>query len=162
MENKVRLQIFNHVSRNGHIYIADTIEDVEKVFGKFKDEKTPLWLTNDFQGVGFFDRLRQSGNDLKIEFSTVRLQKIAGIFKDIEIVETGDIGYNDKPIFEVYGNLKIVETPPGKMAKQLLEEKVCTFGMRSFSTAKNGFGPKTYDIENIVCFDLINNGESNG
>ncbi len=155
---KIRLQIFNHVSRNGHIYIADTKEDVLKVFGKFIDQKVPLYLTDQLQGPDF-DRKNMSPDEYRDEFATVNLQRVAGIFKDIEIVETGDIGYNEKPIFEVYGTLDIRNTSSGNMVGELLNEKVCSIGMRSFAIEKNGFGAKTFDIENVVCFDIINIGE---
>ena len=87
-QEKIRLQIFNHVSRNGHIYIADTKEDVLKVFGKFIDQKAPLCLTDQLQGPDF-DRKNMSPDDYREEFGVVNLQRVAGIFKDIEIVETG-------------------------------------------------------------------------
>ena len=35
---------------------------------------------------------------------------------------------------------------------ELLKENVCSIGMRSFSTKQN---EKIYDIEHVVCFDLI-------
>ncbi len=149
--NRVRLQIFNHVSRNGHIYIADTKEDIENIFGKFRNEKNPLWLTDQLQGPDF-DRKNMSIDEYRDEFATVDIARIAGIFEDIEIVETGDIGYNDKPIFEVYGYLKIINTDGGRHVGELLKENVCSIGMRSFSTKQN---EKIYDIEHVVCFDLI-------
>ena len=160
---KIRLQIFNHVSRNGHIYVADTKEDVLKVFGKFIDQKIPLCLTDKLQGQGVdFDREKMTLDEYRNNFGTVDLYRIAGIFKDIEIIETGDIGYNEKPIFEVYGTLGIKNTPSGKMVGELLKENVCNIGMRSFVVNKNGLGSKTFDIEKIVCFDIINTGEKNG
>lgn len=158
---KIRLQIFNHVSRNGRIYIADTKEDVLKVFGKFIDQKIPLCLTDQLQGQDF-DRKKMTLDEYRNNFGSVDLYRIAGIFKDIEIIETGDIGYNEKPIFEVYGTLGILNTPSGKMVGELLKENVCNIGMRSFVVNKNGLGSKTFDIEKIVCFDIINTGEKNG
>lgn len=155
--HKTLIQIFNHPSRNGRIYIVDTKEDVLKVFGKFIEEKVPLILTSNDQAFDLGNNPEESNEDYFKRFLTVNLGKAAGIFKDIEIIETGDIGYNEKPIFEVRGNLKFLENNPnGTMAKELINENVMTIGMRSVGNEKLGFGSKTFEIEKVICFDLLN------
>lgn len=159
---KILIQIFNHPSRNGRIYVADTKEDVLKVFGNFIEEKPPLFLSNTNQEFDLNANPEEHPDDYFKRFSTVNLGKVAGLFKDIEIIETWDIGYNEKPIFEVRGNLKFINNENGSMAKELINEKVMTIGMRSYGHHKLGFGPKTIELEKVFCFDLINVGESNG
>lgn len=159
MEN-ILIQIFNHPSRNGRIYVADTKEDVLKVFSGFIEEnKSSLVLTNtvlskDYDGFP----IDESEKYFK-RFATVELLDTVGIFKDIKIIETGDIGYNEKPIFEVRGNLNFLDNDKGDLTKSLVEEKVCSIGMRSIGQHKHGFGKETFEIEKVICFDLINIGK---
>lgn len=154
MEN-ILIQIFNHPSRNGRIYVADTKEDVLKVFGGFIEEnKSSLVLTNTVLSKDYNSILINKEEYFK-KFSTVELSNIVGIFKDIKIIETSDIGYNEKPIFEVRGNLKFIDNDIGNLSKSLVEEKVCSIGMRSIGQCERGFEREAFEIEKVICFDLI-------
>jgi hypothetical protein len=73
---KVRLQIFNHPSRNGLVYMEDSVESVTKLISTFSDEN-PLYLTSKTQGLENVSRT--------VDFTT-----IVGVFKNLEIRETGD------------------------------------------------------------------------
>lgn len=154
---RVRLQIFNQVSRNGSVYIADTKEDVEKIFSKFINKKAPLVLTNkcqdtfvnDHHDIGYFKK-----------FTTVDISTVAGCFTDIDIVETGEIGLGNKPVYEVWADMKYNNSSNGDYVRSLMEEEVMTFGMRSIgrrifnSDLSNLDNPPT-EISRVISFDLI-------
>lgn len=157
LHQRVRLQVFNQVSRNGCVYIADTKEDVEKLFSKFIDKKAPLILTNKCQ-----DDLISDHHDIDYfkKFCTVELSSIAGRFDNIDIIETGEIGLGNKPVFEVWGDMEIHNSPNGDFVKSLMDTDVMTFGMRSIGAKKFGtdFGnldnPPT-ELGQVISFDLI-------
>ena len=159
MEN-ILIQIFNHPSRNGRIYIADSKEDVLKVFGGFIEEnKSSLLLMNTVLSKDYDSIPIDKDEEFFKKFATIEISDTVGIFKDIKIIETGDIGYNEKPIFEVRGNLNFLDNDKGDLTKSLVEEKVCSIGMRSIGQHKLGFGKETFEIEKVIGFDLINIGK---
>lgn len=147
---RVRLQIFNQVSINGCVYIADTKEDVEKIFSKFIDKKSPLILTNkcqedlipDHHDIDYFKR-----------FCTVDLNSVAGCFINIDIVETGEIGLGNKPVYEVWADLKILDNDRGKFVTTMFDAGVATFGMRSIVQSLQ-YNKRL--IMDIFAYDLVN------
>ena len=155
---RVRLQIFNQVSRNGCVYIADTKEDVEKVFSKFIDKKAPLLLTNKYQ-----EDLIPDHHDIDYfkRFCTVDLNSVAGSFTDIDIVETGEIGLGNKPVYEVWADMKYNNSSNGDYVKSIIEADVMTFGMRSigrkiFNSDLSNLDNLPTEISQVISFDLIN------
>lgn len=156
--SRVRLQVFNQVSRNGHVYIADTKEDVEKIFSKFTDKKAPLILTNKCQEDLIPDH---HDNDYFKKFCTVEISSIAGCFTDIDIIETGEIGLGNKPVFEVWGDMKLNNSSNGDHVKSLMDADVMTFGMRSIGNHKidsdfSNLDNPPIEISQVITFDLIN------
>lgn len=143
---KVRLQIFNHVSINGLLYPAESKEEVERLFLKPKAKVKNIYLTNVLQGDAPF---RNSAHA-----NTVQADSLIGEFENIEVVETGDIGFNDKPIIEVYGTLKYFDTPQKDEYQEMLRGKTLTFGMRAIGRPDKD-NDKIRTIEKVITFDLI-------
>ena len=143
---KVRLQIFNHVSRNGLLYPAETKEEVERLFLKPKAKDKNIYLTNVLQGDGCFKN--------NMHASVIDVSSIIGKFENIEVVETGDIGQNGYPVFEVYGTLKYFDTPHKEDYQEMIEGKTMTFGMRAIGRHTKA-DLKIREIENVISFDLI-------
>ena len=132
---RLRLMIFNHVNSNGKIYVAKSKEEIQNLL--YKD----LYLTSGFdENVDIND------------FSTVDISKIIGIFKDIEIIETEDIGIDDLPIFEVYGKLRFFNTPSKDFHKNCFDANIVTIGLRSIG---NTIHDKIIIPKLLICWDTI-------
>lgn len=132
---RLRLMIFNHVNSNGKIYVAKSKEEIQNLL--YKD----LYLTSGFdENVDIND------------FSTVDISKIIGIFKDIEIIETEDIGIDDLPIFEVYGKLRFFNTPSKDFHKNCFDANIVTIGLRSIV---KHISDKIVNIKQVICWDTI-------
>lgn len=142
---KVRLAIFNHVNANGRVYIAESKEEIQKLFNK-----SEYFLTG-FGG----GEAPELNSEEKLKRSTiVNLMDSVGIFKDLEIIETGDIGVDDLPIFEVYGELKTFDNPGGKLFTESYQENIVTIGMRSFGRCMDTTPPKCI-LDKVICWDTI-------
>ena len=135
---KVRIQIFNHPSMNGRIYTAKTKDEVFEFFNK----PNGLLLTSQDQTI-----------IAKKDFS-IATDKIIGKFENIDIVDTGDIGYNDYPIFEVYAEINDDSNLSEKFKpyKDMYENNIATFGMRAIGTVSKD---SVVVLEKIICFDMI-------
>ena len=104
---RVRLQIFNQVSINGCVYIADTKEDVEKIFSKFIDKKSPLVLTNkcqedlipDHHDIDYFKRFCTVDND-RGKFVTTMFDAGVATFGMRSIVQR--LQYNKRLIMDIF------------------------------------------------------------
>ena len=104
---RVRLQIFNQVSINGCVYIVDTKEDVEKIFSKFIDKKSPLVLTNkcqedlipDHHDVDYFKRFCTVDND-RGKFVTTMFDAGVATFGMRSIVQR--LQYNKRLIMDIF------------------------------------------------------------
>lgn len=132
---RLRLMIFNHVNSNGKIYVAKSKEEIQNLL--YKD----LYLT--------------SGLDENVDINDsciVDISKIIGIFKDIEIIETEDIGIDDLPIFEVYGKLQFFDTPSKEFHKTCFDANIVTIGLRSIV---KHISDKIVNIKQVICWDTI-------
>lgn len=130
-----RLMIFNHVNANGRIYVAKSKEEIQDLL--YKD----LYLTSGFNQTNNI-------NDI----GTVDISKIIGQFKDIEIIETDDIGIDDLPIFEVYGKLRFFNTPSKEFHKNCFDANIVTIGLRAIG---NHTTDKIVNIKQLICWDTI-------
>ena len=142
---RVRLAIFNHVNANGRVYVADSKEKVQLLF------KNSEYFLTGFGG--------EEAPDLDTEEkfkrnATVKLQDTVGMFKDLEIVETGDIGVGDLPIFEVYGELITFENPGGNLFKESYNQNIVSIGMRALGKCMDVNPPKCI-INKVICWDTI-------
>lgn len=142
---RIRLAIFNHVNTNGRVYVAESKEEIQKLFNK-----SEYFLTgfsgDDNPDLNVEEKLKKS--------ATVKLQDTVGIFKNLEIVETGDIGVGDLPIFEVYGELKVFENPGGKVFEESYNQNIVTIGMRSLGKKVDLYLPN-FKIDKVICWDTI-------
>ncbi len=135
---RARIQIFNHPAINGRIYTAKTKEEVFEYFNK----KNGLLLTSQDQPL-----------IEKRDFSIVN-DKIIGKFENIEVIDTGNIGYNEYPIFEVYAEIKDDSELSEKFKpyKEMYENSIATFGMRAIGTVSKD---SVVTLERVICFDMI-------
>lgn len=168
-----RLIIFNHVNTNGRIYIAKSKEEIQKLLYKNSyltsdlDENVDTINTNDIskiseqfkdneiQNLLYKDLYLTSGLDENVDINDsciVDISKIIGIFKDIEIIETEDIGIDDLPIFEVYGKLQFFDTPSKEFHKNCFDANIVTIGLRSIV---KHISDKIVNIKQIICWDTI-------
>ena len=135
---KVRLQIFNHPSKNGRIYSAKSQDEVFDFFNK----KFGLFLTSQDQTL-----IEKTDN-------AIDMSKIIAKFDNIEVKYTGDIGYNGYPVFEVFAEINEDSSFNEKFKPyaELLENNIATFGMRAVGTVSKDSVAK---IEQVICFDMI-------
>lgn len=144
---KVRLQVFNQPTINGRVYVAKTKEDIEKLF------PIELYLTS-----GFNEAIKGNGmhiSNIDEDFkrhTTIPISSIIGVFKEIEIVETGTIGADNLPVFEVYGHIKFLDRPGIDFYKTCFEENIATIGMRSLGKVDPN---KKVEISKLICWDII-------
>lgn len=142
---RMRLMIFNHVSRNGRIYVAESKEHIQKLIDK------KLYLTSGFESN--VDLISKDSTFVEQQkAATIDISKLIGQFQDIEIVETGDIGVDDLPIFEVYGKLKFFETLSTEFHKNCFDANIVTIGLRSFGYVNQD---KKVNLNQVVCWDTI-------
>ena len=142
---RVRLAIFNHVNANGRVYVADSKEEIQKLF-----KNSEYFLT----GFGGEEAPELDAEEKFKRNATVKLQDTVGMFKNLEIVETGDIGVGDLPIFEVYGELKVFENPGGKLFEESYNQNIVTIGMRSLGKKVDLYLPN-FKIDKVICWDTI-------
>ena len=135
---KVQLQIFNRPSKNGIIYSAENQEEVFDFFNK----KFGLFLTSQDQTL-----IEKTDN-------VIDMSKIIAKFDNIEVKDTGDIGYNGYPVFEVFVDIRedSAFNEKFKPYAELLENNTATFGMRAVGTVSKDSVAK---IEQVICFDMI-------
>lgn len=142
---RTRIAIFNHVNANGRVYVANSKEEVEKLFHR------PEYFITD--PVGTYEQTENlSFGEFQKRFCEVDIGRINGSLGNIEVIETGDIGVNDLPIYEVYSELKIFDTPKSKMFDECFRENVVSIGIRSIGT---GWENNHFIINNVICFDVI-------
>ena len=135
---KVQLQIFNRPSKNGRIYSAKNQEEVFDFFNK----KFGLFLTSQDQTL------------IKKTDNVIDMSKIIAKFDKIEVKDTGDIGYNGYPVFEVFADIRedSAFNEKFKPYAELLENNTATFGMRAVGTVSKDSVAK---IEQVICIDMI-------
>ena len=135
---KVQLQIFNHPSKNGIIYSAESQDEVFDFFNK----KFGLFLTSQDQTL-----IEKTDN-------VIDMSKIIAKFDNIEVKDTGDIGYNGYPVFEVFAEINEDSSFNEKFKPyaELLENNTATFGMRAVGTVSKDSVAK---IEQVICIDMI-------
>ena len=135
---RARIQIFNHPAINGRIYTAETKDEVFEFFNK----PNGLLLTSQ-------DQTTIAKKDFGIDE-----EKIIGKFENIEVVDTGDIGYNGYPIFEVYAEINDDSNLSEKFKpyKEMYENNIATFGMRAIGTVSKD---SVVTLERVICFDMI-------
>ena len=139
-----QLAIFNCESPSGRVYVANSKEEIENLFNK-----------PEFYLIGF------GGNenpDISYEetikkFATVNLKDVIGKFTNFEIIETGDIGVGDLPIYKVFGKVDIFDNEGGKVFDECFKESAIHFGMRSFG--KHDVVNNKFDIKKLICWDAI-------
>lgn len=144
---KIRLQVFNQPTINGRVYVAKTKEDIEKLF------PIETYLTSGFdeviQGNGI--SISNIDEDFK-RHTTIPISSIIGVFKEIEVIETGSIGVDNLPVFEVYGHIKFLDRPGKDFFKTSFEENTVTIGMRSLGKVDPD---KKVEISKLICWDTI-------
>lgn len=144
---KVRLQVFNQPTTNGRVYVAKTKEDIEKLF------PVETYLTS-----GFDEAIKGNGisiSNIDEDFkrhATIPITSIIGIFKEIEVIETGIIGVDDLPVFEVYGHIRFLDRPGKDFYETCFEENTVTIGMRSLGKVDPD---KKVEITKLICWDTI-------
>lgn len=146
---RMRLIIFNHVSRNGRVYIAESKEEIQNLINKEKE----LYLTNGFNDISDNQYIKVSDiEEDYMKIATMQIKSLIGSFKDIEITETGDIGVNGFPIFEVYGTLNLFNLPTKQFHEDCFNANIVTIGMRSLGNVDQD---KNVKLNRIVCWDTI-------
>ena len=149
---RVRLQIFNRPTVEGRVYVAENKAFVEKIFAKYLVDKPPLFLTNKSQEADLVKRDDENFDHFDMRFRTVDLGSVAGEFKNIDIIETEEIGIGDLPIIEVWADLKIFDNDPGKFVKSMFEADVATFGMRSIAQCHPD---NKRSLTHVISYDLV-------
>ncbi len=140
-----RIVLFNHVNPNGRVYPANSKEEIQKLFNK--PEYILVLPTQILKG------LPVNSEEFQNQFFTVDLMKAVGKFDNIEIIETGDIGSNDLPIFECFGELHVFDTRLGKWFEENYEQNTVTFGLRTIG--KQDVSNDYFILDKIICFDVI-------
>lgn len=136
------IQVFNHPSKNGRIYSADSIEDVMKLFGNARE----IFVTNSLQGIDKFANLEDAAK--------VKFENIIGKIQSVNIKDEGHIGENGKPIFSVEAEVKYFDKPQFKVVKEGIENNTMSFGMRAM--CKKDLNNENYDvISQVISYDLI-------
>ena len=144
---KVRLQVFNHPTINGRVYVAKTKEDIEKLF------PVETYLTSGFNEVIQSNGISISNIDEDFKrYTTIPISSIIGVFKEIEVIETGSVGVDELPVFEVYGHIKFLDGPGKDVFKTWFEENTVAIGMRSLGKVDPD---KKVEISKLICWDTI-------
>lgn len=147
---RMRLIIFNHVSKDGRVYVAESKEEIQNLINKEKE----LYLTN-----GLFNSVNDSQyikvSDIEEDYmkmATRLIKSIIGSFKDIEITETGNIGVNGFPIFEVYGTLNLFNLPTKQFLEDCFKANIVTIDMRSLGNIDQD---KNVKLNRVICWDIV-------
>ena len=144
---KVRLQVFNQPTTNGRVYVAKTKEDIEKLF------PVETYLTSGFDEATKGNGISISNIDEDFKrYATIPITSIIGVFKEIEVIETGIIGVDDLPVFEVYGHIRFLDRPGKDFYKTCFEGNTVTIGMRSLGKMDPD---KKVESTKLICWDTI-------
>lgn len=145
---KIRLQVFNQPTINGRVYVAKTKEDIEKLF------PIETYLTSGFdeaiQGNGI--SISNIDEDFK-RHTTIPISSIIDVFKEIEVIETGTIGVDNLPVFEVHGHINFLNRPDKDFFKTCFEENTVTIGMRSLGKVDPEVEPRFKNVWTIPSND---------
>ena len=149
---RVRLQIFNQVSINGRVYVAENKKFVENIFAKYLVEKPSLFLTDKCQETDLIKQDGEEFDNFDERFRTVDLLSVAGKFENIEIIVTDEIGVDGFPVIEVWADLKILDNDRGKFVTSMFDAEVATFGMRSIAKC---YPDNKRSLTQVISFDLV-------
>ena len=142
VSDRMIIQVFNHPSKNGRKYSADSIEDVMKLFGGARE----IFVTDGLQGIDKFDNFMDG---MKLDF-----EKVIGKIQNIDIKEEPHLGENGKPIFSVEAEVKYFDKPKARQVKESIENNAMSFGMRAL--CRNDFKNEKYVvISQVISYDLI-------
>ena len=133
------------MNANGRVYVANSKEDIQELFNK-----SEYYLT----GMKSSDPIGTNYANVDFGLGVVNLLNTVGVFDNIEIIETGDIGSNNLPIFEVYGELRIFDTDIGKLFEESYNQNIVTIGMRSLGKQTDLYLPN-FKLDKVICWDTI-------
>lgn len=142
VSDRMIIQVFNHPSKLGRIYSADSIEDVIKLFGGARQ----IFVTDVLQGIDEFSALEDA--------VTLNFDKVIGKIQAVNIKDEGHLGENGKPIFSVEAEVKYFDNPKSKQVKESIENNKMSFGMRAMCK-KDRENEKCYYISQVISYDLI-------
>ena len=142
VSNRMIIQVFNHPSKNGRIYSADSIEEVIKLFGGARE----IFITDILQGIDKFTTLEDAAK--------VKFENVIGKIQAVNIKDEGYLGENGKPIFSVEAEVKYFDKPQSKVVKEGIENNTMSFGMRAMCK-KDQENEKCYNISQVISYDLI-------
>ena len=143
---KVRLLLFNHVNNDGKVYVAESAEEIEKLFGKQAGYSSKFLVNAPVIDPELTYKERFS------KVSSPDITQICGGFEDFEIIETDDRGYDDFPVFEVYGTLKVLDSENGKNFENLYKENLTSIRVRGWSRT---ITENVESIGKIICWDVF-------
>ena len=143
---RIKLITFNKVNANGVIYIAESKEYIDKLVIT-EDGASSSYLVN----VPIIDPNLNYDERFKIA-STVDFHSLCGVIREVEIIETGDIGFKDLPVYEVYGEVKPIANDNGKLFSDLYNENLVSIGIRSWA---RHLPENVQSIGKIICWDVV-------
>ena len=117
---RVKISTFNQPGLDGKIRLADTKEYIFELLNKL-----------DFC---FLTDGRTIHTNL-IKFMCIDITSIIAKIENICIIENG-IGYADKPVFDVYGDINFIKKAPAKLIKETFENNIVAIGTRALGTIK--------------------------
>jgi hypothetical protein len=136
------IQVFNHPSKNGRIYSANSIEEVIKLFGGARE----IFINDILQGIDKFTNLEDAAK--------VKFENIIGKIQSVNIKDEGHIGENGKPIFSVEAEVKYFDKPQSKVVKEDIENNTMSFGMRALCS-NDLEHTEHFKINQVISYDLI-------
>lgn len=146
---KTRILIFNHVSNDGVVRVAESKEYIENLLKPLELDRA--FITNGLDSESHLI----SQEEREKQFRNVNIMNICGKISNIEIIETGEIGFNDLPIYEVLGLIVPIGSPGGKLFKELYNQNVIKIGLRALGVRTNDGDKKILNINKLVCWDTI-------
>lgn len=139
-EMNVKIATFNQPGLDGRIRLADSKEYIVELLNKLDF----CFLT--------YGRMTHEENSIK--FTGIDLTSIIAKIENIYIVENG-IGYADKPIFDVYGDINFIKNDQAKLIKETFENNIVAIGIRALGTSKKDQNNICLEISKIICWDII-------
>ena len=136
----VKIATFNQPGLDGRIRLADSKEYIVELLNKL-----------DFC---FLTDGRMTREENLIKSSCIDITSIIAKIENICIIENG-IGYADKHIFDVYGDINFIKKAPAKLIKATFENNIVAVGIRALGTSKKDQNNICLEISKIICWDII-------